>query len=852
MRLLGMPRFDPDIKGPSTQLLVALCDAVGRGDVPNPDVFIGQIRAAWGAFEYLASNDLFPDRVLVQEEGYRLVVRVPTPDMPVYLPDSGKFLDMLRYFGLPLVVVEIRDAQRLASAFDAAFPGAVVRASNLKPLPLSGSQAWEPANSRSLRDQEEFSWLMPVLLTVAAFHGVQARRTESKSFQKLVQTLRGALIDIVPELQISLVQGNDSVGQPQKVSAVWHGTEKTLLLSDEAVVDFSLMSHALANLLDRDDLEIPIKLVLRELGNMPEQDEIVRALSQLKVDEAQYREVIEHWRGDVCQLIERLELLLSVMHPDADLGPLIECRSDDEVLCLLQDFPDSNIDPSMVVQWARDASDVYDFGFRSYLHFGSAVGLSRWNHVLEQRGLSILSNQEASEEFSAHLNVGLPVLRSLVVKLLSRNRALGKFTQLSEQLSTIVCPEQFRLTLWRVEFCNVMHLIAPLLDSWGAIDAELGAVRVSKTGDELRERLINAGVQCGLDPLQIGHDNRIRLQQVLAKLQLTGLAWAVENKMRYSEGWESRVDGFLAELSDQVDATGYEDRWDFDKIWRVIQSLRPIDSERQFWEAVKQSDGFEGLFTRLGISAGAFESASSKLDALREEARRKSRLIPVCGQEFDSTEENLSALWQHICDAIPSDMLNQIPLVDPKNILDLNPISKTIKLRRDVDEPKNRQSPKRLSKSMENLIGLSGEIHAYRVLQQQYGSAVVSSSSWISSNSAAVGVNSLKETDDGRGCDFIVQLHGSSYFIEVKSSEGDQEIFTLGSSEIRLAMDLAKKSRKRRNGAFVVLRVLNALSKQPTFQLLPNPYDSRYQGNFVIEEAEARVRYHTEKQKNHF
>jgi hypothetical protein len=145
------------------------------------------------------------------------------------------------------------------------------------------------------------------------------------------------------------------------------------------------------------------------------------------------------------------------------------------------------------------------------------------------------------------------------------------------------------------------------------------------------------------------------------------------------------------------------------------------------------------------------------------------------------------------------------------------------------------------SKSKENLIGLSGEIHAFRMLQNNYGSSAVSASSWVSGNSALVFPDN--KTDDGKGCDFVVVLQDRTYYMEVKSSEGDSEGFTLGSSEIRLAMELTKKTRQKRKEIFLMLRVSNALTTTPSFQLLPNPYDQKYQSFFVIEEADARVRY---------
>jgi hypothetical protein len=56
-------------------------------------------------------------------------------------------------------------------------------------------------------------------------------------------------------------------------------------------------------------------------------------------------------------------------------------------------------------------------------------------------------------------------------------------------------------------------------------------------------------------------------------------------------------------------------------------------------------------------------------------------------------------------------------------------------------------------------------------------------------------------------------------------------------------MDLARTKRRRRKERFVILRVMNAISAKPTFQVLPNPYDDRFQGFYNIVEAGARVRY---------
>lgn len=139
---------------------------------------------------------------------------------------------------------------------------------------------------------------------------------------------------------------------------------------------------------------------------------------------------------------------------------------------------------------------------------------------------------------------------------------------------------------------------------------------------------------------------------------------------------------------------------------------------------------------------------------------------------------------------------------------------------------------------------MAGEIHAFRRLQSQYGAAVVTSSSWISRISVSAFPENASFADDGAGCDFrFMTEEGTTFHIEVKSSVGEDESFVLGSSEIRLAMELARPKRRRQKDRFLILRVLNSMSGQPTFQVLPNPYDGRYTALFDIVEAGARVRY---------
>lgn len=128
------------------------------------------------------------------------------------------------------------------------------------------------------------------------------------------------------------------------------------------------------------------------------------------------------------------------------------------------------------------------------------------------------------------------------------------------------------------------------------------------------------------------------------------------------------------------------------------------------------------------------------------------------------------------------------------------------------------------------------------MLQRNYGSDTVNASAWVSENSKRV--FPYNQADDGKKCDFAFAVKGKLLRVEVKSSAGDDEAFKLGSSEIRLAIGLGTRGKRRRE-VFVLVQV--ALSATPMTVVLPNPYDPLFAGMFIIGEADARVRYRVKK-----
>jgi len=257
-------------------------------------------------------------------------------------------------------------------------------------------------------------------------------------------------------------------------------------------------------------------------------------------------------------------------------------------------------------------------------------------------------------------------------------------------------------------------------------------------------------IDTDFDPIQAGRDNRERLVETLTRLQEIGLAWALESSYPSPADWESRVDSYLDNLSAAIDAMAFTHRWSAVEIWAMVQRL-PVDPpSASFWSALAVSKDFDDFIVKLGLTGEALGNARSQLNELKESASRRNRVVDICGKEFDNTDENLGALWSHICSALPPESLSQLTPVDLKASVPLAEVTKRATGPRVPRESVNRPPLKRLTKAMENLIGLSGEIHAFRMLQNRYGNSAVSAANWVSSNSTLVFRDN--KTDDGRGC----------------------------------------------------------------------------------------------------
>jgi hypothetical protein len=835
---LGMPKFDTENRSESTRLLNDLASALD-GDVTELNVFLGQVRDAWGAFEP-EDDSQFPPKLIIRRGNNPITVHIPSADQPVYLPDStASFVDALEQFSLPVIAIDISDAKRLSEGFKNFYGDGVQLASSLNLKPLVDGNPWNEMKNGLLADSE-LEWIIPMILSFVAFTGVQAKGTNSDPFQKRVQIFREARICWVPNLEAGLFKGDEIVVSPQ-VPALWLEKEKVLLATEETRDQPYLLSEALAFLIQRDDLEVYIKFALKEIGGSdPDSDERKNALLEHKISEDQFLEAREQWRGDLGPLIRMIRPLVMLLAPSADIGKLVELETEEAVLAFLHALPLQGFSGADILTMARTSRNIADLGKSFWEAYGEKAQLRHWNSMLEKLGEPPIQNSNAASELRSHIVSATLHLCSLIAGMLRGAPELGRFTELAEKLQEVECPETFIENFWVVDFSMAMKEVVPIFKSIGTGADLLEVIQSSSSPEDLRDRLSFAGIDISFDPFQAAKSNRDNLKRMLQAFQRAGLAWCLNQNNTNTAPWEAGVEQLADRYSGVVEQSGYLRVWDDGYLFGQLKLLPRDDSHAVLWQKVDASSTLSELLNGLLLSSKDLDEAQARLDNFKEQIRRQKKLVPVCGREFDSSEDNLSNLWTHICEGITDDGLSNFDVLNLKSLTKLKPVGSRKKKTTNGGGEKKKPSRGPLSKSMENLIGLSGEIHAFRLLQKSYGASVVHSGTWVSGNSSFVYPDN--KVDDGRGCDFVILHEGKTFCIEVKASQGEDESFKLGSSEIRLAMDLAKKKRNR-NDVFQILHVTNALSESPSFRLLPNPYDQRYQSYFDVEDADARVRY---------
>ena len=832
---LGMPRYQPERKTSSTRLLDDLAISLENPDeIAHRDIFMGQVRAAWSLFEPDTEGP-FPPKLIVKS-GTELKAVVPSPENPIFLPDdTSSFYHGLENQVKNILAIEPKDAKRLGMGFKRVFDRGIRFISDLKVQLLVDGELWEKTQRGDSFCEGKLAWVVPVLMCCHAHAGIQARGPHTKAFSKAMDTIRKARLFCADILEIGIWEENRYV-PVTKIDGVWLAKSSTLIATRKARERLSSLGEAFSSMMDRVDLEVPLKLVLNKFDGhgKPAREIIEGALKELKIGSEHLAEIEQLWLGDLDWAIHLLRPLLLVLHPDADLSILTEITSEDAFKQFLTGFDLSPLNQSQALSIVRKSNGFINLGLSLYESFGDTFQLDKWNLAMKKAGKTPIKNQDANEQFQDHMDSAQVPLRSIVRKLLKDNKEIGTYTDLIEQLESLGVPDNYQDLYWHVTFQQTMVVAKPLLVSWQAPLGGIESITTAQNVDELVTKLEVLNFEPTVDPLEIFTPNRASCLKTLQTIQKTGIIWCFRNDVSFSF-WDRNATNFLEVIEASLKNEGYLDIWNEGKVFAIFKRLPHDEEMKPFWDALDKADNLSNFLIAMDIKDEDLSSVEKKLEEIKNKAEKTKRVVSVCGKDFDNTGDNLSQLFNHIEGEMHDDFLPNIDLTD---IAKLNEMKEKAKKKAGWSKKERLLKPKgRMSQAMKNLVGLAGEIHAYRVLRKKYGSTIVNPSSWISENSTfKFPGNSVS---DDYGCDFKIKHNKKTYFIEVKASQGDEKVFELGVSEIRRAVEVAN----RRKEKFLIYHITDALSDSPKFRFLPNPYDKKYSKLYRIFNAGLKIQY---------
>lgn len=840
---LGVAHYDPETRTDDVRLLNSLGKAVERRSFRNASTLIGQLRAAWDAFDP-ASPATFPTQVVVQQPDGNLALVEPTAASPVYLPSSRSSTSDLRELGLSVIAIESKAAQRLADGFSGRFGVSVRNSERFELVALSGGRSIADIESVELPSFRDLDGVIPMVLTIAAFHGQNAQGTMSGGFNDLVSAFREARVAVVPELSVVPMVTNQPIADPMPLMAAWLARKRTLVLDADWRSDIQSVADSMSQLIGRSDLRVQIRTGLDEIW--PNNEDVIpeRTLRLLDLSPDHFHEVLELWRGDLGPVISRLSKLLRVLAQEELAGRVEASEQRDQLISLLDEaFPSQEL-AREVLNAAVISRESLQFGIVARELLGPQAELAQWNREGARRGEVAISNPLYENQFRQHRDRMLPVVRRIVAALAARTPDAPPFATMMKRLDDMVPPSAAAEAYWEL----------PASEVAGAIAEELAQAGFAFDGAILRDLLASPepghAIACLpfevslTDPVETAAVNRRLLEDLHSHLMLIATAWHAATGMNESSAWREAKLGNPASSPRPEDRDVFTLRWNEARALDFLRAELPPTTPQAIRNAMSDAGSLNAVMTALQVNPAEMDDAQDRLSAQQAEAERKKRMVQVCGGDIDNSENGLAGLFAHISAHIPDAGVRELAGFDLTAVT-LPQKAKAPKQSGTQDRTKRTHVPGKTRRNMEDLIGAAGEIHAFRWLQMKYGPEIITPANWVSAYSAKAFPDNASSVDEGKGCDIYFMLDGCAYNIEIKSSEEDGTGFTLGSSEIRRAREIARKGRKRQREKFFVLKVDHVLTTEPKFTLLPNPYDPAHQDRFVIVDEGARVTYRT-------
>lgn len=841
LKKLGLNIYPTEDIQTGPGLLEALASVAAAGNAMPAggfDVFLGQVRHAW---RHLNPEGALPEHFVVRTRPRMFEVRTASELNDVYLPDHSARTRSLREHETPILAMRPVEANgpigvRLHEI-------GVRRASGLEERCLIDGRRDSATEGAQALEATTLRWLPVVLLALAAHGGANPRGPATDAWQEAAGRLRRVRVRYCNSIAVELVDAKRLVARSEP-RAHWLSQDGVLLLNWEVGWSGSYEGIAAASqaILDRQDLLKDLRLVLGSLDGVlqPTRVQIDSALARAEIDPEIVEDIRLRW-GGTSLLLDRIRpvaKLLGVSDDGLDDASTDIARLTGWLADKIPQWPSEEL-----LRAARESYDDFAMGLRAWQSpLGDAAELPKWNDALKTLGREYrpVENDRAQDEAKRHLEEAARSLRAFARHVANdapapdeigdRARIFSEINEIHERIE--LDAEWPRLCIkwsrkwWELPFGVVINALQARYERIPEVKPYLHAFEGARTLEEFNSTLDKLRVGRESDPLEVARENWSGLNLVVRAMWPLYQAWLAREEAG-SAGLEEAPDI-------QLDAPMYLAEWSDDDLFN--RALEAIDNQ-QFLEACAGCKTVEEMREALGIPPDP--NGANDPDVGRK--AREQRTFIVAGKPFEvGGPETYGDLYRRLRD-LP-EPIGPRGHFDDAAWLTEGPLRASSITSRPASKA-SRNGPKTVqryaSPHLPELVGIVGEMHAFRFLQSTFK---IKEHHWVSEFRTKVlplRKGEIDRTSDSLGYDFRFTYANETWCVEVKSTTDHGTSFDLSSGQIATASRIAAGKDQR----WRILRVRKALSTRPECDWLANPFEPGAGQRLRLRQGSMTVQY---------
>ncbi|KAB7672557.1 sacsin N-terminal ATP-binding-like domain-containing protein [Bacillus sp. B1-b2] len=844
---IGLGNYEISSVSEGCQLLEHLAYSLRNGIVSSEltNYFKHHYRFAWEKIvKYYEDNDFNPNNVykprylVITKGGYLQTVDIENQQSPIYIPDHKKLF--LQLHGNPNLEILLIDAgKRYAQILSEIFGDTLTNLSDLEQSFYENGHKWSRIKAENLESSlldENRNWLLPYIMTIAAYREDSHLTVGGNRFNELISLLKSAKWYECTDLLVSLESKDGKIIEQNSENITVCKETKTFLISNKGFSSLEDFATSVREYLEIAPIELPLKFALSKLTNdfdvEPEEADIISSLEHIKITKENYETIRRLVNDNLQWIIELITPAIVAINKEPDKSvlhfPIID--SENTLKQYISQFIPEPVVIDELIKFAKESRNLKEMGYKLYKSFN--VSLKEWNFAIGvvNKNLLKIKNEELRNGFSNFKETYQTIVFAIIRDQVNKQAvSLTDYIDIKEAYQKWCMPDDWEFVWWVIHEDTFLEELGYFLKEHSL---DLNAELSSK--DALNQYVKEENID--LTPsLEISRHNNLLIKKCLHEIQRAAIALCQNENTEIPSYWLQTEQTFLEHIKSNRDKEYLEIKnWENDEAYiYVFESEKFINAFQELQEIHVNIDSYHDLLKHLENEGNNETTIDEIIEKEKEKKRREKRLVKINGQYFDTDDSNIDNL-NDVISRFDFDQMNINGSIDkPLSLKEVT--KKNGKNRNPLAGSKGNGKTKRTSKHIENVIGLAGELVIFNYLKKN-NLKDFRPEWWKSENSLTIYSDNM--VSDSLGYDFEIRQSNKTYHIEVKATVGNDFSFNMGTSETQKAFDDSKK----RNVEYMIAFITNVF-ENPEIYWLPNPYSNKGKSVFNIKDAGVRISF---------